>query len=142
VVLSVKVPPYEFLYGGIMKLHNVFVPVLVALSSFSLSGCLLAAGAAGAEAGYVASQDNRSAGQTIDDQMILSSIKTKMLADPDVSGLKINVDVNKGRVTLRGYVESQHEVNRAMELARRTGGVVSVDNRMIVDSEARARPKL
>ncbi len=100
----------------------------------ALSGCLLAAGAAGAEAGYVASQEDRSAGETIDDQTILASVKSKLLADPDVSGLNINVDVFKGQVTLRGYVKSQDEINRAVKLARSTSGVTSVESRMVLDS--------
>lgn len=99
----------------------------------TLNGCILAAGAAGAEAGYVASQEKRTVGETIDDQVILSSVKSKLLADPDVSGLAINVDVDRGNVTMRGYVKTQHEVDRAIELARGTEGVVSVDSRMVLD---------
>ena len=47
----------------------------------SLSGCWIVAGAAGAEAGYVGAQDNRTAGQTIDDQTIVAKIKTKMISE-------------------------------------------------------------
>ena len=99
----------------------------------ALNGCWIAAGAAGAETGYVASQDKRSAGQTIDDQMILASLKSKLIADPDVSGLSINVDVFQGGVTLRGYVQSQYEIDRAVKLARTTEGVTSVDSRLVLD---------
>lgn len=99
----------------------------------SLSGCLVAAGAAGAEAGYVASQENRSAGETIDDQVILTSIKSKLLADPDVSGLNINVDVMKGVVELRGYVSTRDEIERAVTIAQNTRGVQRVDSRLVLD---------
>lgn len=98
-----------------------------------VSGCLVAAGAAGAEAGYVASQENRSAGQTIDDQVILTSVKSKLLADPDVSGLNINVDVMKGVVELRGYVKSPQEIERAVTIAQNTDGVRRVDSRLVLD---------
>ncbi len=107
--------------------------VIAGMSSVSLTGCWLAAGAAGAEGGYIASQDNRTAGQTIDDQAILTSVKTKLLADPDVSGLKINVDVFQGVVTLRGYVKNQSEINRAIELANATSGVKRVDSKLVLD---------
>lgn len=97
------------------------------------SGCWLAAGAAGAEAGYVASQENRSAGQTIDDQVILASLKSKLLADSDTSGMKINVDVFKGAVELRGYLKSQGEIDRAIDIARRTDGVTLVNSKLVLD---------
>ena len=38
------------------------------LATVSLSGCFLFAAGAGAEAGYVASQDEKTTGETIDDQ--------------------------------------------------------------------------
>jgi hyperosmotically inducible protein len=111
--------------------HIIVLPLLF---TFPLSGCLLAAGAVGAEAGYVATQDDRSAAQTIDDQVILASIKTKYLADPDVSALKINIDVFKGEVTLRGYVKSNVEIDKAIDIAKKTNGVKLVDSRLILDS--------
>ena len=45
------------------------------LITTSLSGCFLFAAGAGAEAGYVASQDDKTTGETIDDQLIVTSIK-------------------------------------------------------------------
>ena len=99
-----------------------------------LSGCWLAAGAAvGAETGYIASQEERTAGETIDDQAILASVKTKLLADPDVSGLDINVDVFKSAVQLRGYVKTQHEIDRAIQIASGVGGVKSVESKLVLD---------
>lgn len=112
---------------------NLLRSTIVACGLFSLSGCLLGAAAAGGEGVYVATQEDRSAGQTIDDQVILASLKSKLLADPDVSGLNINVDVMKGEVQLRGYVKSQKEIDRAVELAQLTDGVKKVDSRLILD---------
>lgn len=107
--------------------------VLLSLCSLSFSGCLLAAGAAGAEGAYVATQEHRTAGETIDDQMILASVKSSLLADPDVSGLNINVDVFQGEVKLRGFVKTQREIERAIQLAMSTKGVKSVDSRLVLD---------
>lgn len=100
----------------------------------AVSGCWLAAGAVGAEAGYIASQDDRTAGETIDDQTTLASLKSKLLSDPEVSGMAINVDVNKGNVTLRGYLKSQSEINKAIAIARSTNGVKSVNSKLVLDS--------
>lgn len=111
---------------------SVFLSAVLFAST--LSGCVAAAGAAGAEAGYVASQKDRSVGETIDDQVILSSLKSRYLADPEVPGLKINVDVNKGIVTLRGYLKSEHQITRAIQLAEETKGVKAVDSRLVLDS--------
>lgn len=106
---------------------------LLAASAFPLAGCWVAAGAAGAEGAYIASQEKRTAGETIDDQVILASVKSKLLADPDVSGLNINVDVFQGTVKLKGYVKSQREISRAIELAQTTNGVKAVDSRLVLD---------
>ena len=111
------------------------LPIIFFLSMLipSLSGCILAAGAVGAEAGYVASQENRTAGETIDDQTILASIKTKLLADVDVSGFDINVDVFKKVVELRGYVKTQHEIDQAIQIASSVEGVQSVNSKLVLD---------
>jgi hyperosmotically inducible protein len=117
---------------NVMK-HQKTSLVVVALLPLLLSGCWLGAGALGAEAGYVASQEERSAGETIDDQVILTSVKSKLVGDPEVSGLSINVDVFKGVVQLRGYVDSQSEIDRAIRLAHETKGVSRVDSRLVLD---------
>jgi len=116
-------------------MKTLILPLIaLALASISLTGCILFAAGAGAEAGYVASQEGRTVGETIDDQTIVASIKTKLLADPDVSGLSINVDSHKADVTLKGYVKTQREIDRAVELAKSTSGVRSVVSKMVLDS--------
>ena len=112
-----------------------FVAKLVLVSAITalFSGCWLAVGAVGAEAGYVASQDERTAGETIDDQVLLTKIKAQLLADTEVSGLAINVDVFKKVVTLRGYVKTQEELDRAIQIASAIDGVRNVDSRLVLD---------
>lgn len=102
------------------------------LVSTSTSGCILFAAGAGAEAGYVASQDHKSTGQTIDDQLIVSSIKTRMLADSKVSAMNINVDCDKGVVTLRGFAKDQEELDRALEIANKVSGVQEVISKLTI----------
>jgi hyperosmotically inducible periplasmic protein len=63
---------------------------------------------------------------------LTSVVKTKFLADTTVSGLNIDVDSNKGVVTLTGNVRSAAEKQRAVKIARETEGVKSVVDRLKV----------
>ena len=65
-------------------------------------------------------------GETIDDTTITTRVKTSMLNDPAVGGMKIDVDTFKGVVTLSGRVKSQAERDQAVALARRVDGVTQV----------------
>ncbi len=78
----------------------------------------------------------RDVSETLGDAGITTAIKTKMLADTTVSGLKIDVDTTNAVVTLKGDVSSAAEKRRAIELARETNGVKSVkDELKIVKKE-------
>jgi osmotically-inducible protein OsmY len=68
----------------------------------------------------------KSVGETIDDATITTGVKTSLLNDPDVGGLRIDVDTYKGVVTLSGAVETAAERDKAMALARKIGGVTDV----------------
>ena len=113
---------------------RLFVGIgIAAILICPLSGCWLALAGAGAEGGYVVAQEDRTAGETLDDQRITASIKTKLLADSDVSGLDVNVDTFKGSVTLRGVVRSEHEAEKAYALAQSVSGVKGVTSKLHVD---------
>jgi len=66
----------------------------------------------------------------VGDAGITASIKTKMLADSTVGGLKINVDTTDGVVSLTGDVKSAAEKRRAVAIARETDGVKSVNDKL------------
>jgi osmotically-inducible protein OsmY len=68
----------------------------------------------------------KTVGETIDDTTITTRVKTAMLNDPAVGGLRIDVDTFKGVVTLSGQVKSDAERQQAIQIARRTSGVVEV----------------
>ena len=74
----------------------------------------------------------KSIGNTIDDATITGRVKTALLNDRDVPGLSIDVDTFKGVVTLSGGVKSQYEAQRAVQIAKRTPGVVSVKSTLQV----------
>jgi osmotically-inducible protein OsmY len=71
-------------------------------------------------------------GETIDDTTITTRVKTAMLNDPAVGGLRIDVDTFKGAVTLSGRVKSQAERDQALEIARKVDGVTQVKDALQV----------
>jgi hyperosmotically inducible protein len=68
----------------------------------------------------------KSVGETIDDATISTRVKTALLNDPEVGGLRIDVDTFKGVVTLSGAVKTAAERDKAIGIAKRIGGVTDV----------------
>ena len=81
---------------------------------------------------YLDDAENRTPGEVTDDVAIHTILKTRLLRDPDVGGMRINVDVDKGVVRLYGYVGSEAERDRAETLAAQIRGVQRVENRLQV----------
>jgi hyperosmotically inducible protein len=77
----------------------------------------------------------KTVGETIDDATITTRVKTAMLNDPAVGGLRIDVDTFRGVVTLSGRVKSDAEKQQAVSLARKIDGVVEVKDAMQVIPE-------
>jgi hyperosmotically inducible protein len=69
---------------------------------------------------------DRTVGQTIDDASITMKVKAKLLDDPAVKGLKIDVDTRQGVVYLTGSVATSQVRDQAIKLARETEGVKDV----------------
>ena len=68
----------------------------------------------------------------VTDDSIYDNVRRKLASDPVVKGGGIQVDVKQGAVTLRGTVEEQKQKDRATKLARKIGGVKSVENELTV----------
>jgi hyperosmotically inducible periplasmic protein len=66
--------------------------------------------------------------EVLDDAVVTTRVKARLVADPDVNAFHIDVDTVDGRVTLNGKVATEHQKQEASELADRTEGVVSVVN--------------
>lgn len=77
----------------------------------------------------------KTVGETIDDTTITTRVKTAMLNDPAVGGLRIDVDTFKGAVTLSGRVKSEAEKQQAITLARGIDGVTEVKDALQVIPE-------
>jgi hyperosmotically inducible protein len=60
------------------------------------------------------------------DARITTTIKAKLVADPDLSALSISVSTTDGQVTLSGSVSSPEKIAKAMQLALGVDGVQKV----------------
>ena len=69
---------------------------------------------------------NLTLGEHIDDAGITMRVKSRLLEDPVVKGLKIDVDTRNGVVFLTGTVTNDAEKKQAIELAKTTEGVKDV----------------
>jgi len=88
-------------------------------------GVALVASALAACAG---SPTKESTGELIDDTVITTKVKSKLVGDKEVSALEVQVETFKGTVQLSGFVGSDRERQRAAELARSVDGVTEVRN--------------
>lgn len=68
----------------------------------------------------------RTVGEAVTDAGITMSVKSRLLDDPQVKGLQIDVDTRDGVVFLTGSVGSEVEKQQAIQLARDTKGVRDV----------------
>ena len=84
----------------------------------------------GAELGAKASEAASAAQTAISDGSITAKIKAKLALDDTVKSRDINVDYSNGVVTLSGKVATASERKRALDLARETNGVKSVDDKL------------
>lgn len=85
--------------------------------------------------GREAAKDAGDAMPDLSDAGITTTVKSKLLGDTRVAGLKIDVDTNGGVVTLTGAVSTAAEKERAIELAKATNGVKSVVDRLKVEKK-------
>lgn len=71
-------------------------------------------------------------GEVIKDSAITADLKLKFAADDTVSASNIDIDTKNGVVTLNGTVKSDAELNRAVDIARKTDGVKNVISNLVV----------
>ena len=75
------------------------------------------------------------------DAAVTTSVQAKYFADSTVKGHRIDVDSEKGVVTLTGTVENDAQKARAVQLAQQVDGVTRVEDRLRVEApRADARP--
>lgn len=74
----------------------------------------------------------QSSGQFVDDSLITTKVKSKLIADMVLKGFTIKVDTDHGVVKLGGIVDSATQKQRAEEVTRGTDGVKGVVNDIAV----------
>ncbi|TFG37761.1 MAG: BON domain-containing protein [Desulfobacterales bacterium] len=102
-----------------MKQFNRFANFFLVILLVSFLGCASTAKQEGT-------------GEYIDDSVITTKVKAEIFNDASLKSSEINVETFKGVVQLSGFVNSQADINRAIEVARSVKGVTSVKNDMRV----------
>ncbi len=80
--------------------------------------------------GCASTSKQEGTGAYFDDTAITAKVKAAVLNEPTLKSAEINVETFKGVVQLSGFVQSQADINQAVEVARHVTGVKSVKNDM------------
>ena len=99
------------------KFSKSFSAALLAITLVSVVGC-------------ASTSRQEGTGEYVDDAVITTKVKAALFDDPVTKAYEIKVETYNNVVQLSGFVSSQNEVNRAIELARGVNGVKSVKNDM------------
>ncbi|MEQ1592546.1 MAG: BON domain-containing protein [Thiobacillaceae bacterium] len=82
--------------------------------------------------GCASTSRHEGTGEYVDDSVITTKVKAAIFNEPTLKSTEINVETFKGVVQMSGFVNSQADINKAVELARSVSGVNSVKNDMRV----------
>lgn len=74
-------------------------------------------------------------GEFIDDSVITTKVKAAVFNEPSLKSFEIKVVTFKGAVQLSGFVSSEADIKKAVEVARSVKGVTSVKNDMLVKGQ-------
>ena len=80
--------------------------------------------------GCASTSSREGTGEYVDDSVITTKVKAAIFNEPTLKVAQINVETFKGVVQLSGFVRSQADINKAVEVARGVAGVTSVRNDM------------
>lgn len=71
----------------------------------------------------------------MDDSIITTKVKAELLSNESIESGDISVETEKGMVTLSGFVKSQDQVKRALDVTEKVEGVRSVSDKLNVKGE-------
>ncbi|MBX9963731.1 MAG: BON domain-containing protein [Burkholderiales bacterium] len=97
-------------------------------ASSLVHGFLIALFVAAGTVGCSSNGSHRSTGEYVDDATISTKVKSAFVSDKDVKASQIEVETYRGVVQLSGFVDSQAEASRAVQLAKAVDGVKDVKN--------------
>ncbi len=69
-------------------------------------------------------------GEYVDDTVITSKVKSAIFGEPTLKSAEINVETFRSVVQLSGFVSTQGNIYKAVEVARNVNGVTNVKNDM------------
>ena len=101
----------------------------IQMRSVRVIGCLIVIAVM---LGCAGDRTTRSTGQAIDDSAITTKVKSALIADPEVKGTQMQVEVYRGVVQLSGFVDRPVDAQRAVAVARSVEGVKEVRNNLIL----------
>ena len=106
-----------------MKLKLVAASMIAA--GLALSGC--------AHRGNASAGESRSASEFTSDAALTTKVKSALVANAGLgTAADVNVESFRGVVQLNGFVASQEQAKRAVEVASNVSGVRSVQNNLQV----------
>jgi osmotically-inducible protein OsmY len=100
-----------------MNHSNRFAAFFLALMLTSVVGC-------------APTPQREGTGEYVDDAVITTKVKAAIFNEPTLKSAEINVETFKGEVQLSGFVASQADIDKAVEVASGVKGVTSVKNDM------------
>ena len=95
-----------------------------------LAAVLLSCGAV-ATVGCAHHQHARTGGEVFDDSSVTTRVKAALLAEKDVNSFDIKVKTFDGTVQLSGFVDSQWQIDKAVQVASSVNGVLKVKNDLV-----------
>jgi osmotically-inducible protein OsmY len=81
------------------------------------------------------SMTGKTAGENVDDAALTTAVKAKLAGERAVTMTRIDVDTNRGVVSLNGVVDDPALKARAEELAKQVKGVRGVVNNLQVQAK-------
>ena len=102
-----------------MNIRHTLAAAITAIVLLSTTGCAV-------------TRQQESVGAYIDDSVITTAVKGRMVDNPNVDAAAISVETMKGTVLLSGFAKSATERSVAESLAWKTTGVKAVKNEIAV----------
>lgn len=73
----------------------------------------------------------RSTGEYFDDATITTKVKSALLAEKDINSFDISVETFNQTVQLSGFVNSQWQIDKAVQVTKTVAGVENVKNNLV-----------
>lgn len=102
-----------------MNMRTLATAALLSCGALFVTGCAHHAG------------HERTGGEVIDDSAITTKVKSALLAEKDVNSFDIKVKTFEGTVQLSGFVDSQWQIDKAVQVTAAVSGVQNVKNDLI-----------